>query len=159
MPRTPQSKLVTWDDLADRAAEVRAQGRKLVTTNGCFDLLHWGHLQYLNEARLAGDCLWVAVNADATVRRSKGPGRPLNSQDWRALALAALECVDYVTIFEQDTPVEFLERVRPAIHVKGGDYRPENLPEKAVVEAGGGEVRCLSFVPGISTTQLIEKMR
>lgn len=159
MARNPQSKIVSWKNLPQVAADLRARQRRVVTTNGCFDLLHWGHIQYLNEARALGDCLFVAVNADATVRRSKGTARPLNPQDWRALALAALEAVDYVVIFEEATPEEFLRIVQPAIHVKGGDYLPENLPERKVVEAGGGEVRCLSFVPGVSTTKLIEKMK
>jgi len=159
MPRSPESKLVSWESAPSLAESLRAQGRRIVTTNGCFDLLHWGHIQYLNEARALGDCLWVAVNADATVRRRKGEGRPLNPESWRARALAALEAIDYVTVFREDTPEAFLSRVRPAIHVKGGDYLPQNLPERAVVEAAGGEVRCLAFVDGVSTTELIEKLR
>jgi glycerol-3-phosphate cytidylyltransferase len=158
MPRSPESKLVPWDKIEEVAARVRAQNGRLVTTNGCFDLLHWGHMHYLFEARTLGDCLFVAVNADATVRRQKGEGRPIHAESRRALQIAALESVDYVTIFQQETPDAFLEKARPAIHVKGGDYLPENLPEREVVEKHGGEVRCLGFVTGLSTTKLIERL-
>jgi rfaE bifunctional protein nucleotidyltransferase chain/domain len=159
MTRSPESKLVPWDRLERLSAELRAAGKRIVTTNGCFDIVHWGHMHYLDEARRLGDCLFVAVNADATVRRQKGEGRPINPESRRALQLAALESVDYVTVFPQETPEAFLETVRPAIHVKGGDYLPENLPERAVVERFGGEVRCLGFVTGLSTTKLIERMK
>jgi glycerol-3-phosphate cytidylyltransferase len=159
MPRSIESKMVAWEDVASHALNLHANGRRIVTTNGCFDLLHYGHLQYLTEARALGDCLWVAVNADETVRRQKGEGRPLNPEKWRAATLAALEVVDYVTIFREDTPVDFLKRVAPKTHVKGGDYSPEKLPETPVVEAGGGEVRCLAFTDGVSTTGLIAKLK
>lgn len=138
---------------------VKDQGKRLVTTNGCFDLLHWGHIQYLNEAKALGDLLLVGLNSDASVKRLKGPSRPLNPELVRARQIASLECVDYVVIFEEATPEAFLEMVKPAIHAKGGDYRVEDLPERKVVEAGGGEVRVLSLVPGFSTTSLIEKLK
>lgn len=140
------------------ADELRAQGKKIVTTNGCFDLLHIGHLQYLGQARELGDRLWIGLNSDRSVQALKGPKRPIQDEKSRLLQMAALEAVDYITVFEALTPVEFLKQVRPAIHVKGGDYRPEDLPETSVVEAGGGKIECLAFTPGFSTTALVEKI-
>lgn len=141
------------------ADELRAQGKKIVTTNGCFDLLHVGHLQYLGQARELGDRLWVGLNSDRSVRALKGPKRPIQDERTRMLQMAALEAVDYITLFETLTPEEFLQRVRPAIHVKGGDYRPEDLPESQVVKNGGGKIECLPFAEGFSTTSLIEKIQ
>ncbi len=138
---------------------MKDQGKRVVTTNGCFDLLHLGHIEYLTEARALGDVLLVGVNSDASVKRLKGPSRPLNSELVRARQLASLECVDYVVIFEQATPEELIRLVKPAIHAKGGDYRVEDLPERHVVREGGGEIRVLSLVPGYSTTSLIEKLK
>lgn len=152
-------KIVSIKTLPTLSQLVKDQGKRLVTTNGCFDLLHWGHIQYLNEAKALGDLLLVGLNSDASVKRLKGPARPLNPELVRARQIASLECVDYVVIFEEATPEAFLEMVKPAIHVKGGDYRVEDLPERTVVEAGGGEVRVLSLVPGFSTTSLIERLK
>lgn len=157
--RDPKTKQISFEDRSAHAEALRKNGIKIVTTNGCFDLLHLGHLNYLREARLLGDCLWVAVNSDASVKRLKGPSRPLQDANTRALQLAALEAVDYVTVFEDDTPASFLEAVQPAIHVKGGDYRPEQLPERKEVEAAGGKIVCLPFTEGFSTTSLIEKLK
>lgn len=152
-------KIVSLEALPALSKLLKTQGKRLVTTNGCFDLLHFGHIQYLNEARALGDVLLVGLNSDASVRALKGPARPLNREDVRAKQLAALECVDYVAIFSERTPDQFLRLARPAIHVKGGDYRPEDLPERATVEEAGGRVQCLSLVPGYSTTGLIEKLK
>ncbi len=152
-------KIVSFTTLPTLSKLVKDQGKRLVTTNGCFDLLHWGHIQYLTEAKALGDLLLVGLNSDASVKRLKGPSRPLNPELVRARQIASLECVDYVVIFEEATPEAFLEMVKPGIHVKGGDYRVEDLPERLVVEAGGGEVRVLSLVPGFSTTSLIERLK
>ncbi len=135
-------------------------GKTIVFTNGVFDLLHSGHVSYLNRARDLGDLLVMGVNSDASVRRlNKGPERPLNRLEDRMLVLAGLACVDYLVGFEEDTPIETLEILRPQIHCKGGDYRPEDLPETPTVEAGGGRVVVLPFVPGYSTTGIVKRMR
>jgi len=149
-------KLVGFDNLKLLAAELHEQKRKLVTTNGCFDLLHWGHIHYLNEARKLGDVLICGINSDASVRALKGKNRPIFPQRIRANQVAALQCVDYVTIFHEKTPERFLQIVRPAVHVKGGDYVAENLPERACVEENGGKVLCLPLVEGFSTTSILK---
>ena len=151
-------KIVSFEALPKLALAIKEQGKQLVTTNGCFDLLHLGHIQYLAEAKALGDILLVGINNDASVKRLKGPKRPIHCEGVRARQVAALECVDYVVIFEQDTPEEFLRLVRPMFHVKGGDYRVEDLPERQVVEEGGGEVRVVSLIPGFSTTALLLKL-
>jgi D-glycero-beta-D-manno-heptose 1-phosphate adenylyltransferase len=157
--RHPTSKFISREAAPETAQRLHSAGKKIVTTNGCFDLLHLGHLRYLFEARAQGDVLWIGLNSDASVKRLKGPQRPLQEEQVRAEQLAALECVDYVTLFPEDTPEDFLERVRPSVHIKGGDYSPETLPERKVVEAHGGSLLCLGFVPGFSTTALIEKIK
>lgn len=116
-------------------------------------------MQYLEAARKLGDILVIGVNSDASVKKLKGSSRPLNSSETRSKILSAIECVDYVTIFNEDTPEKFLSLLKPDIHVKGGDYRPEDLPEKKVVESYGGSVKCLPMTPGFSTTHLIEKIQ
>jgi rfaE bifunctional protein nucleotidyltransferase chain/domain len=157
--RQPSDKIIAPKDVETKAAALRDRGVKIVSTNGCFDLLHLGHLNYLAQARGLGEVLWIGLNADASVRRIKGPQRPLQDEHVRLQQLAALEAVDFVTLFEEDTPETFLQKLRPAVHVKGGDYRPEDLPERAVVEAGGGKVEVLAFTPGFSTTGLIAKLK
>ncbi len=154
------AKILTLTELAQRAEELRAQGRKLVLTNGCFDLLHVGHVRYLQQAAELGDALAVAVNGDESVRALKGPGRPLNGADDRAEVLAALECVDFVTIFPAMRATEVIEAVRPGIYVKGGDYTLESLDaeEVAALKKAGAEIKTLPLVPGKSTTRLIERM-
>lgn len=144
--------------LRERLEQLRA-GRTVVFTNGCFDLLHSGHVSYLSRARDLGDCLVLALNTDASVRRLKGDGRPMNRAEDRALVLAALACVDFLCFFPEDTPEETIRLLRPDIHCKGGDYRPEDLPERGAVEAGGGRIVVLPFIPGYSTTSLVERIR
>lgn len=135
-------------------------GRTLVFTNGVFDILHAGHVQYLEAARALGDLLIVGVNDDESVRRlNKGPERPINPLVDRMAVLAALRCVDGVLAFSEDTPVELISRLRPDIHVKGGDYDAASLPETPVVEAGGGRVVILPLLPGRSTTGIVRKLR
>ncbi|HZO91332.1 MAG TPA: D-glycero-beta-D-manno-heptose 1-phosphate adenylyltransferase [Chthonomonadaceae bacterium] len=147
-----------WQALAEKLAARRVEGARIVSTNGVFDVLHVGHVRYLQAARALGDLLVVGVNGDAGVRRLKGPTRPFVPEDERAELLAALACVDYVTIFEEPTPEALLEVVRPHIHVKGGDYCVEDMPETAVVRHYGGEVVTVPFVAGRSTTGLVERI-
>ena len=137
---------------------MRAEGKRVVFTNGCFDVLHVGHLRYLREARELGDALVVGVNSDASVRRLKGPQRPIVPEEERAEMLAGLACVDYVTVFGEATPIATIGRLRPHVHVKGGDYEAETLPETAVVRGGGGEVVIVPLVPGRSTTDIVRRI-
>jgi rfaE bifunctional protein nucleotidyltransferase chain/domain len=150
--------VVTREELKQVVRAQKEQKKIIVTTNGCFDILHVGHVRYLAEARQLGDLLIVGVNTDDSVRRLKGPTRPLNNQDDRAEVLASLECVDYVTLFSEDTPVEFLTEVKPNFHAKGGDYNPKDLAEAPVVESFGGQMKIINLVPGKSTTGLIAKI-
>ncbi len=151
--------LVERARLAEFGARFRAEGRTVVFTNGCFDLLHLGHLRYLRRARAMGDLLVVGLNSDASVRRLKGPDRPLVPELERAELLAGLRCVDFVTLFNEPTPEAVIDALRPSIHVKGGDYRVEALPEAAAVRRGGGRVVILPFEVGHSTTDLVERIR
>lgn len=145
--------------LAERLAEHRQQGQRIVFTNGCFDVLHRGHTSYLRQAKQLGDVLVVAVNGDESVRRLKGPDRPINRSSDRANVLAALSCVDYVTVFDEDTPMELIRVLRPDVYAKGGDYTPEMLDETKVVEEVGGTVAILDYVPANSTTALVNRIR
>lgn len=140
--------------------ELQGRGRKVVFTNGCFDLLHLGHVRYLETARSLGDALIVGVNTDASAARlNKGPGRPLNPEADRARVLAACACVDRVVLFGEDTPLALITLLQPDILVKGGDYQLHEIVGREVVEARGGKVLALPFVPGYSTTALIERIR
>ncbi len=148
------------DEFAAEAARLKAEGKKVVFTNGVFDILHVGHLRYLKQARALGDALFVGVNSDASVRRlNKGPERPINPEDERAELLLALKCVDAVCVFPEDTPIEILQTVQPNIHCKGGDYTAEALPETPIVRGYGGEVIILPLVAGRSTTNVVKKLR
>jgi rfaE bifunctional protein nucleotidyltransferase chain/domain len=153
-------KVIPWEELPAWRAGLRAAGRKLVATNGCFDLLHRGHVAYLQSARQQGDALLVGLNADASVRNLKGRGRPINSEEDRAFVLAALACVDGVCIFREPTAMKFLEMVRPDVYAKGGDYTIDtiNQDERRLVEKQGGKVVVLPGVAGQSTTALLEKI-
>jgi rfaE bifunctional protein nucleotidyltransferase chain/domain len=153
----PASKILTPDAIARIRDELDARGGKLVFTNGCFDLLHVGHVRYLEAARALGDALVVAVNSDASVRALKGPTRPVNREDDRAEVLAGLACVDYVTLFSEERCTGLLQQLRPHRYAKGGDYTPESLhpEERAALEAVGAEVCILPLVPGRSTTAIL----
>src|SRR5664280_379833 len=155
-----QEKIIPWDQLQQWRAAFRDAGKRLVVTNGCFDLLHLGHVTYLETARNLGDALLVGVNGDAAVAQLKGPGRPLNSEWDRAAVLAALQCVDGVCIFAEKAATRFLSEARPDIYVKGGDYTLDTLnqEERRVVEKNGGKIVILPFVPGKSTTALLKKI-
>ncbi|MHB1241374.1 MAG: D-glycero-beta-D-manno-heptose 1-phosphate adenylyltransferase, partial [Gammaproteobacteria bacterium] len=144
---------------ADVVAEAQAAGERIVLTNGCFDLLHAGHVAYLEEARRLGDRLVVAVNDDASVRRLKGPGRPVTPVSQRMAVLAALRCVDWVVAFSEDTPERLIGRLLPDVLVKGGDYRPEEIAGGAQVQANGGRVLVLPYRDGCSTSALIRAIR
>ncbi|HPO71650.1 MAG TPA: D-glycero-beta-D-manno-heptose 1-phosphate adenylyltransferase [Armatimonadota bacterium] len=150
-----RKKILTWDELAREVSRRKREGQRIVFTNGCFDLLHVGHARYLQQARALGDCLIVGLNSDESVRALKGPNRPLIPAEERAEMLAALECVDAVAIFPQRTPDALIRLVAPHVHVKGGDYRKEDLPEAALVEALGGEVRIVPLVEGRSTSEIV----
>lgn len=152
-------KIVRRSVLKGILGELRQKGRRVVFTNGCFDILHVGHLRYLQEAKALGDCLVVGLNTDDSVRQIKGPDRPFVSEFERAEMLAGLECVDYVTLFSETTPIVLIGELKPDIHVKGGDYRVEDLPEAEVVQSYGGEVRVLQEVKGKSTTSLVNRLR
>ncbi len=152
-------RVVKLSELAEIAQHARSEGRKLVATNGCFDLLHVGHVRYLQKARELGDALVVGINGDDSVRALKGAGRPLNTEADRAEVIAALGCVDYVAIFLEVRASEFLRAAQPAVYVKGGDYKPEtlNAEERAVLAEVGSEVRILPFEEGYSTTDLLKR--
>lgn len=149
--------LATALEIRNAIAETRRQGKTLVTTNGCFDIIHAGHIQYLSEAALLGDILVVGVNCDKVVQRLKGPGRPLQNEQDRTAVVASLRMVDFAFIFHEDDPRAFLEILRPNIHVKGADYS-EEIVEKAVVEKFGGKIRIVPYLKGHSTTSLVEKI-
>ncbi|MEW2384463.1 D-glycero-beta-D-manno-heptose 1-phosphate adenylyltransferase [Micromonospora sp. NPDC047707] len=151
--------LVDADALATIADEHRRDGRSVVFTNGCFDVLHRGHVRYLEQARTLGDLLVVAVNSDDSVRRLKGADRPVNPVEDRVALLAALACVDHVVVFEEDSPARLIEAVRPDVYVKGGDYPPEMVPEAPLVRRLGGQVRTLGYVPDRSTSAIIDRIR
>jgi rfaE bifunctional protein nucleotidyltransferase chain/domain len=160
----PTPKLMTLRQLLRHSEQMRADGRALVLTNGCFDLLHVGHVRYLAAARALGDGLAVALNDDRSVCRLKGPGRPLNTAGERAEVLAALCDVDFITIFEEDEATDVVTSVRPSVYVKGGDYSDDPLsprfpPEGRAVRAYGGRVVILPFVPGKSTSELVRRLR
>ena len=155
----PDGKVLKREDLVSRAATWRMSGRRIVFTNGCFDLLHAGHLSLLSQAAALGDILVLAINSDASVRRLKGPERPLVPQEDRAAVLAALGFVDAVTIFDEDTPLEVLQSVRPHVLVKGGDYRLDQVVGREFIEATGGRVALVPLTPEKSTTALVERIR
>ncbi|EPG66545.1 D-glycero-beta-D-manno-heptose 1-phosphate adenylyltransferase [Leptospira wolffii] len=152
------SKIIPFGDAKKISEQIRSS-KKIVFTNGVFDLVHKGHLSYLAEARDLGDCLWVGLNSDASVKRLKGPERPVHPEEDRALLLSCLSFVDFITVFGEDTPLELISRVAPHIHTKGGDYDVEALPETPLVRSLGGEVKILPFVPGFSSTDLIRRIR
>jgi D-beta-D-heptose 7-phosphate kinase / D-beta-D-heptose 1-phosphate adenosyltransferase len=156
---SPEAKVLSRAELAARAASWRIAGKRIVFTNGCYDLLHAGHLSLLHGAAKLGDILVLAINSDASVRRLKGPERPLVPQAERAALLAALACVDAVTVFDEDTPLATIEAVRPHILVKGADYKAEQVVGREVVEANGGRVALVPLLPQKSTTALVERIK
>lgn len=152
-------KVVSQQELIQATAREKRDGRRVVFTNGCFDLLHPGHVRCLAEARALGDVLIVAVNSDQSVRGNKGPERPLVAEQDRAEVLAALACVDYVTIFDEPTPRELISRVLPSVLVKGADWALDTVAGREEVEAAGGRVVSIPIAPGYSTTNLVQRIR
>lgn len=158
-PFISKDRVFTEEDLLSKVAAAKASGEKVIMTNGCFDILHKGHIDYLSRARALGHRLIVAVNDDASVAALKGPARPINPLDARMEMLAALRCVDWVVCFSSDTPADLIAAIAPDVLVKGGDYRPEEIAGADAVLANGGRVEVLSFVEGFSTTALIEALQ
>lgn len=147
-------KILSWNELKRAVDAAKAKGRKIVFTNGCFDILHIGHIRYLRDAKALGDVLVIGLNSDKSVSIIK-PGRPVNPQDRRAEILAALEMVDYISIFGEDTPYELIKAVQPDILVKGGDWKKEDIVGSDIAK----ETRSLPYVKGVSTTEIIEKIK
>lgn len=149
--------VITENKIAVTLAPLKNLGKKIIFTNGCFDLLHVGHVRYLQEARSLGDLLVVGVNSDQSVKILKGPSRPIQNENDRAEILAALGCVDFTVIFNEETPLELIKKVLPNILVKGGDWKIETIVGADIVMENGGQVMSLQFVDGKSTTKIIEK--
>lgn len=151
--------LLSLDEFLEIRKRLKEEGKKLVFTNGCFDIIHRGHVDYLNRAKALGDYLVVALNSDNSVRRLKGEGRPINKLEDRAFVIANLKAVDFVVSFEEDTPFEIISAIVPDVLVKGGDWSIENIIGRDVVEANGGKVFSLPYVENYSTTNIINKMK
>lgn len=149
---------VKRENLQELLSKLRKDGKTIVTTNGCFDILHVGHVRYLEETKKFGDILIVALNSDKSVRRLKGEGRPINNENDRAEVLNALKSVDYVVLFDEDSPADLLAEIKPDVHTKGADYTVETLPEAKIILENGGRLEFISFVEGKSTTSTIAKI-
>lgn len=152
-------KIMSWNALKQEVDRHRKAGRSIAFTNGCFDILHVGHVRYLQEARRTADLLILGLNSDASVRALKGETRPIVPQQERAEVMAALACIDYVTLFDDETPLQLIEHLRPDVLVKGGDYREETIVGRDQVRSWGGRVVIVPFVAGASTTNIVEKIR
>jgi D-beta-D-heptose 7-phosphate kinase/D-beta-D-heptose 1-phosphate adenosyltransferase len=157
LPPQIRAKILDLDGLLARLEEVRARGERVVFTNGCFDLLHVGHALMLRQARELGDFLVVAINSDASIRKLKGEGRPVVAEDERAAMLALFDFVDAVIVFDEDVPIPLLERIRPEVLAKGGDYMPETVVGRDLVESYGGRVALVPYLDGVSTTEMIRR--
>src|SRR3989338_8025600 len=151
-------KIVNINELKNIAEKLKKVGKKIVTTNGIFDILHIGHIRYLQEAKKLGNILIVAVNSDSSAKKLKGPKRPLNNENDRAESLAALKCVDYVTVFNEENPIKILGIIKPNIHAKGGDYKINQIIEKDIVENNNGKIVLIPKVEGYSTTDFIKNI-
>lgn len=152
-------KIMTQAELADTVKKEKVSGKIVGFTNGCFDILHLGHVRYLSAAKRECDLLVIGVNSDASVRRLKGAGRPVNSQEARLEVLSALECVDFLALFEEDTPEDLIRLLTPDILFKGGDWKENEIAGAAHVKAHGGKVRIIPYLEGHSTTDVIERMK
>ena len=151
--------LIQADDIEALCAILHRAGQRIVFTNGCFDILHAGHVEYLNKARSFGDCLVLGLNTDASVRGNKGPSRPINNELNRAKVAGALQAVDYVVLFGEKTAENLIAKVKPDVYVKGGDYTRATLPEAKIVQSYGGRVEFIQMVAGCSTTNVIKKIQ
>ena len=154
-----QGKIKEIDELKILVAKAKSDGKRVVFTNGCFDLLHRGHVHLLREAKKLGDLLIVALNSDSSVKKIKGPNRPILSRAERAELIAALEMVDYVTAFDEPDPYKVIKELKPDVLVKGGDWAGEKIVGREIVEGCGGKVAVIPYLEGYSTTQIIERMR
>jgi len=151
-------KILSFEEIAEVCDSIRKKSESIVTSNGCFDILHQGHVKYLQDASEFGDRLIIGINSDSSVKRIKGKDRPVNNEESRASIISSLGFVDYCVIFSQDTPVELLKLIRPDVHVKGGDYEMNELIEKDTVEKHGGVVKIIPEVRGFSTTDLLKSI-
>lgn len=147
-------QILNWNELKEAVEKLRAEGKKIVFTNGCFDIIHIGHVRYLKEAKKLGDILIVALNSDSSVAELK-PGRPINTESYRAEVLASLEMVDYIAVFSEDTPYELIKLLKPDVLVKGGDWKREDIVGSDIVP----EVHSLPYIKGASTTEIVEKIK
>lgn len=152
------NKIKTLGELNKVVVDLKKQNKKIVTTNGVFDILHAGHVRYLENAKKLGDILIVGINSDNSVKVNKGPNRPINKEKSRCEVVASLESVNYVFVFDENTPVEFISIIKPDFHVKAGDYRKSSMPEAEVVEKNGGKVKIIGFRRGSSTTKTIRRI-
>jgi rfaE bifunctional protein nucleotidyltransferase chain/domain len=153
-----QDRIKEFSTIAQVVTKLRAEGKKIVFTNGCFDIIHFGHVSYLEDAKNQGDILIVGLNSDASVKRLKGDSRPINGELERAFVMCGLKPVDYVVIFEEDTPLNLIKEVQPDVLVKGGDWSLDQIVGSDIVLARGGEVKSLLFKDGFSTTNIITKI-
>lgn len=151
--------LINRNELNALLTKLRNEGKTIVTTNGCFDILHVGHVRYLEKTKTFADVLIVALNSDKSVKSIKGDSRPINKEEDRAEVLSALRCVDYVVLFDEDSPIDLLLQIKPDVYTKGADYTVETLPEAKPIMENGGRVEFISFVEGKSTTSIINKMK
>ena len=151
-------KVIKRENIQEFVSDLKKSGKTVVTTNGCFDILHVGHVRYLQKTKTFADVMIVCLNSDSSVKKIKGPERPINNEDDRAEILCALECVDYVVLFEESSPEALLCEIKPDVHTKGADYTIETLPEAKSIIANGGRIEFISFVEGKSTTKVIEKI-
>lgn len=152
------SKLLNLSEAQQQLAKEKANGKCIVFTNGCFDILHAGHTTYLADAKACGDILVLGLNSDVSIKAIKGEKRPIVAETYRAQTLAALESIDYIILFDEETPIHLIETLKPDIYVKGGDYTEETLPETPIVKSYGGTVKLLPFVEGLSTSTIINKI-
>jgi len=152
-----RNKIKTQKQIEIIAKKLKSQGKRIVFTNGCFDILHRGHIEYLEKAKAAGDVLIVGLNTDNSVKRLKGPARPVNKQVDRAIVLSGLSAVDYIVLFSEDTPLDLIKAVKPNVLVKGGDWKPKDIVGNDIVQASGGKVISIPFVKGYSTTGLLKR--
>ena len=154
-----KNKLKTWEEITSIIKGLKNQNKKIVFTNGCFDILHSGHVQYLTEAKELGDILILGLNSDSSVKRLKGNDRPINNEQERVIVLSALFSISYIVIFEDDTPYKLINHIKPDILVKGGDWKPKDIVGSDIVGSYNGEVKSLSFIDGKSSTDIINKLK
>lgn len=153
------NKLKTWEEITDISRKLKEHSKTIVFTNGCFDILHAGHVKYLAEAKELADILILGLNSDSSVKRLKGNDRPINCEQDRAVVLSALCSVSYIVVFDEDTPYELINNIKPNILVKGGDWKPEDIVGHDIVSSYNGRVKSLSFIEGKSTTDIVNKLR